>query len=46
MLFRSSGRRLDRLRDAWSNYWAMFRGLVIPCSVVFGVVVFRLLAAG
>jgi ABC-2 type transport system ATP-binding protein len=41
-----SGRRLDRLRDAWSNYWTMFRGLVIPCSIVFGVVVFRLLAAG
>ncbi|HSP10294.1 MAG TPA: ABC transporter ATP-binding protein/permease [Candidatus Dormibacteraeota bacterium] len=41
-----SGRRLDRLRDAWANYWTMFRGLVIPCSIVFGVVVFRLLAAG
>ncbi|MGH7763749.1 MAG: ABC transporter ATP-binding protein [Candidatus Dormibacteraceae bacterium] len=41
-----SGRRLDRLRDAWSNYWAMFRGLVIPCSVLFGLVAFRLLAAG
>jgi ABC-2 type transport system ATP-binding protein len=41
-----SGRRLDRLREAWSNYWAMFRGLVIPASALFGVVVFRLLAAG
>jgi len=41
-----SGRRLDRLRDAWASYWAMFRGLVIPCGILFGVVVFRLLAAG
>jgi ABC-2 type transport system ATP-binding protein len=41
-----SGRRLDRLRDAWSNYWAIFRGLVIPACVLFGVIVFRLLAAG
>jgi ABC-2 type transport system ATP-binding protein len=41
-----SGRRLDRLREAWSNYWAMFRGLVIPACILFGVVVFRLLAAG
>jgi hypothetical protein len=41
-----SGRRLDRLREAWSNYWAMFRGLVIPACALFGVVVFRLLAAG
>jgi ABC-2 type transport system ATP-binding protein len=41
-----SGRRLDRLRDAWANYWAMFRGLVIPSCVLFGLVVFRLLAAG
>jgi ABC-2 type transport system ATP-binding protein len=41
-----SGRRLDRLREAWSNYWAMFRGLVIPACGLFGVVVFRLLAAG
>jgi len=41
-----SGRRLDRLREAWSNYWALFRGLVIPACVLFGLVVFRLLAAG
>ena len=41
-----SGRRLDRLREAWSNYWALYRTLVIPASVLFGVVVFRLLAAG
>ena len=41
-----SGRRLDRLREAWSNYWSLFRGLVIPACALFGVVVFRLLAAG
>jgi hypothetical protein len=41
-----SGRRLDRLREAWSNYWALYRGLVIPACALFGVVVFRLLAAG
>lgn len=41
-----SGRRLDRLREAWANYWAMFRGLVIPCCALLGIVVFRLLAAG
>ncbi len=41
-----SGRRLDRLREAWSSYWALYRSLVIPACVLFGVVVFRLLAAG
>jgi ABC-2 type transport system ATP-binding protein len=41
-----SGRRLDRLREAWSGYWSLFRGLVIPACVLFGLVVFRLLAAG
>jgi ABC-2 type transport system ATP-binding protein len=41
-----SGRRLDRLREAWSAYWALYRGLVIPSCAIFGVVVFRLLAAG
>jgi hypothetical protein len=41
-----SGRRLDRLRDAWSNYWALFRGLVMPACALFGLVIFRLLAAG
>ncbi len=41
-----SGRRLDRLRAAWSNYWALYRTLVIPSSVLFGLVVFRLLASG
>jgi ABC-2 type transport system ATP-binding protein len=41
-----SGRRLDRLREAWSGYWALYRALVIPSCVLFGLVVFRLLAAG
>jgi hypothetical protein len=41
-----SGRRLDRLREAWSAYWSLFRGLVLPACALFGVVVFRLLAAG
>jgi hypothetical protein len=41
-----SGRRLDRLREAWSGYWSLFRGLVLPASALFGIVVFRLLAAG
>ncbi|MDQ6720528.1 MAG: ATP-binding cassette domain-containing protein [Candidatus Dormibacteraeota bacterium] len=41
-----SGRRLDRLREAWSGYWSLFRGLVLPACGVFGIVVFRLLAAG
>ena len=41
-----SGRRLDRLREAWTYYWALYRSLVIPACVLFGLVVFRLLAAG
>ncbi|MHB8610877.1 MAG: ABC transporter ATP-binding protein [Candidatus Dormibacteraceae bacterium] len=41
-----SGRRLDRLREAWSGYWTLFRGLVVPACAVFGLVVFRLLAGG
>jgi ABC-2 type transport system ATP-binding protein len=41
-----SGRRLDRLREAWSGYWALYRTLVIPACVLFGLVVFRLLASG
>ena len=41
-----SGRRLDRLREAWSGYWTLFRGLVMPACALFGLVVFRLLASG
>jgi ABC-2 type transport system ATP-binding protein len=45
-LVSGSGRRLDRLREAWAGYWSLFRGLVIPACAVFGVAVFRLLASG
>jgi hypothetical protein len=41
-----SGRRLDRLREAWASYWALYRSLVIPACALFGIVVFRLLAGG
>jgi len=41
-----SGRRLDRLREAWASYWSLFRGLVLPACALFGIVVFRLLAGG
>src|SRR5712692_2857474 len=41
-----SGRRLDRLRDAWTAYWSLYRTLVIPACALFGLVVFRLLATG
>jgi hypothetical protein len=41
-----SGRRLDRLRDAWTAYWSLYRTLVIPACALFGLVVFRLLAGG
>jgi hypothetical protein len=41
-----SGRRLDRLREAWASYWSLYRGLVIPACALFGIVVFRLLATG
>ncbi len=41
-----SGRRLDRLREAWSGYWSLYRGIVIPACALFGVSVFRLLAGG
>ena len=41
-----SGTRVDRLRVAWTNYWALYRALVIPASVLFGLVVFALLASG
>jgi hypothetical protein len=41
-----SGRRLDRLREAWAGYWSLYRGVVIPACALFGIVVFRLLAGG
>src|SRR5436309_1700143 len=41
-----SGRRLDRLREAWSSYWAVFLQLVMPACGLFGLIVFKLLASG
>jgi hypothetical protein len=41
-----SGRRLDRLREAWTSYWALYRALVIPTCVLFGLAVARLLVGG
>src|SRR5262249_8393631 len=41
-----SGRRLDRLREAWSSYWALYRSLVIPACVLFGLVGFWLVGSG
>jgi ABC-2 type transport system ATP-binding protein len=41
-----SGRRLDRLREAWSGYWSLYRGIVIPACALFGLVIFRLLSGG
>jgi len=38
-----AGSRLERLRTAWSDYFALFRGLVIPTCGAFGVVVIGLL---
>ena len=38
-----AGSRLERLRSAWSDYFALFRGLVIPACAAFGVVVIALL---
>ena len=37
---------LTWLREAWTGYWALYRTLVIPSCVLFGLVVFRLLAGG
>ena len=31
-----AGSRLERLRAAWSDYFALFRGLVIPACAAFG----------
>jgi ABC-2 type transport system ATP-binding protein len=41
-----AGRRLDRLRAAWAGYFALYRGLVLPCCAAFGLAVIALLAAG
>lgn len=41
-----AGRRLDRLRAAWAGYFALYRGLVLPCCAAFGLAVIGLLAVG
>jgi ABC-2 type transport system ATP-binding protein len=41
-----AGSRIDRLRAAWTDYFALYRALVIPAGVAFGVVVAALLLSG
>ncbi|HEX6548034.1 MAG TPA: ABC transporter ATP-binding protein [Candidatus Dormibacteraeota bacterium] len=41
-----AGRRLDRLRSAWREYFALYRLLVVPACGLFGLAVFLLLALG
>ena len=38
-----AGSRVERLRLAWADYFAIYRGLVIPVCVAFGLIVVRLL---
>ena len=38
-----AGSRVERLRAAWADYFALYRGLVIPVCAAFGVVVIALL---
>ena len=35
-----------RIWQRFADHWSLFRGMVIPACALFGVVVFRLLAAG
>jgi len=37
------GRRLDRLRAAWHDYFELYRALVLPCCLAFGTVLAILL---
>jgi hypothetical protein len=41
-----AGRRLDRLRAAWADYFTIYRRLVLPCCALFGLVVVGLLLVG
>lgn len=41
-----AGARIDRLRSAWSDYFALYRVLVIPTAIAFGVTVAALLISG
>ncbi len=38
-----AGSRVERLRAAWADYFALYRALVIPVCVAFGIVVIALL---
>ena len=38
-----AGSRVERLRAAWADYFALYRALVIPVCAAFGVVVIALL---
>ncbi|GAC1654675.1 MAG: hypothetical protein NVS9B1_06260 [Candidatus Dormibacteraceae bacterium] len=38
-----AGSRIERLRAAWADYFALYRGLVIPVCAVFGLTVLALL---
>ena len=38
-----AGSRIERLRAAWADYFALYRSLVIPVCVAFGIVVIALL---
>ena len=38
-----AGSRVERLRSAWADYFALYRGLVIPVCAAFGLIVVRLL---
>jgi ABC-2 type transport system ATP-binding protein len=38
-----AGSRIERLRAAWSDYFALYRAFVIPVCVAFGIVVIALL---
>jgi ABC-2 type transport system ATP-binding protein len=38
-----AGSRVERLRAAWADYFALYRALVIPVCVMFGIVVIALL---
>jgi hypothetical protein len=41
-----AGSRIDRLRAAWADYFAIFRSLVLPLCAAFGLAVAGLLIRG
>jgi hypothetical protein len=38
-----SGGGLERRREAWASYWALYRGLAVPACGAFGITVFVLI---